>query len=302
MTRMKTKKPSIDPKKNYWGEEQESAVCEYQDAIGDSDRRDTIFTTKLYEPLVTMVECVKRTFTIDNFAVDEQSVMDDALSHVTLQLDKFDRKNGAKTFSYFTLVIKHFLMQMSMKQHKSWARNEHLDTVEVFDNDGGRVLQSTDHVQCELNELNGEIIERVTTYWEENIDNLFSSKSVVTQTRCKKITKEIISLLRDGFDFDWSKKTITKSSNHKGKKFVYEELRKRIPGETAPHIRLCLLTLVQSYNKYRNKVVDSVSFGVIEKYCRKCKRDRPINLFGAGTKICAECKIKNNGPETTQTK
>jgi hypothetical protein len=122
------------PKKNtnYFTEETDKAVVEYQNAEGDRER-NRIFNNHLYIPLKKICEIYANK--IDHAYVEEdlEDRINDCLAHlVTSAIFKFNPASG-KAYSYFSVSAKFYFMQLNMKGYAKVKSNKGFQPLEGVD-------------------------------------------------------------------------------------------------------------------------------------------------------------------------
>jgi hypothetical protein len=93
----------------YWNEEQEKAIIDY---VKEKNQitKDKIFKTHLYKPFKKLIENIIFTYKLFRNDVEIFELQSDCMSFLITKIDKFDCNSGAKAFSYFGTIAKHYLM------------------------------------------------------------------------------------------------------------------------------------------------------------------------------------------------
>lgn len=99
---------------HYWGKHLDDIILAYNQST-EADERNQLYRTHLDTPLKKLVECLTAKFTIREEKVED--LRDDVLHHLVLQLGKYDADSG-KSFSYFTVIAKHYIWQYNQKTLK----------------------------------------------------------------------------------------------------------------------------------------------------------------------------------------
>lgn len=99
---------------HYWGKHLDDIILAYNEST-EADERNQLYRTHLDTPLKTLVECLTAKFTVQEMTLKE--LRDEVLHHLVLQLGKYDRESG-KSFSYFTVIAKHYIWQYNQKTLK----------------------------------------------------------------------------------------------------------------------------------------------------------------------------------------
>lgn len=105
----------------YYSEEQEQAVIDFLNT-DDPLEREKIYRNYLKEPLDKMVESIIRKYKLhrENYTFDELHT--DCLSHLMTKFHHFKPEQGKKSYSYFGTIIRHYLYNEMVKQHKRGNR------------------------------------------------------------------------------------------------------------------------------------------------------------------------------------
>lgn len=130
------KKKGRKPKdKIYFGVEQEEAVKLYLTSTNQTER-NRIYEEKLAPAFKKMVEAIIRGYEL---YIPNEEFIDtyrDALSHLLSKANKFDFSKGNKAYSYYSNIIKNYLLGKREKYQKTLVRNPSYDELELdFSND-----------------------------------------------------------------------------------------------------------------------------------------------------------------------
>ena len=99
----------------YWSNTLDDIIVQYNQST-DFDERETLYRTHIDKPLRTMIEILLRKFY--GVATLDMEEFYDILTHVTLQLPKYNEYQG-KSFSYFTVIIKHRILHAREVKHRT---------------------------------------------------------------------------------------------------------------------------------------------------------------------------------------
>lgn len=157
-------------KKNlpYWDQDTETAIIEYNKS-NDTVIREKLYNDVIFPALMKMSECIINTFKFNHFETDFPDVQCQAISHLTEQLPKFDHTSGFKSFSFFSVVCKHYLIQLSKKNYKHWQRTEPVEfTTELYDNERynephRELVDGGYDYECDTNKL--DFIMKLREFW-----------------------------------------------------------------------------------------------------------------------------------------
>jgi hypothetical protein len=125
---------------NYFTEETDKAVIEYQNADGDRER-NRIFNNHLYVPIKKICEIYANK--IDHSYVEEglEDRINDCLAHLmTSAIFKFNPISG-KAYSYFSVSAKFFFMQLNMKGYAKAKSNRSYEPLDGIDGIDERIEQ-----------------------------------------------------------------------------------------------------------------------------------------------------------------
>jgi hypothetical protein len=107
----------------YWDSSTDAAIVAFN-AETDQYKRDCIFNDSIYTPFLRMAESCFNTFKICYIKEDFDSIYQDVVSFMYMQITKFnpdrvtDDGKKVKAFSYFSIVCKNYLIMLSNKGFK----------------------------------------------------------------------------------------------------------------------------------------------------------------------------------------
>lgn len=183
------RKPSENPRSNYWGEREEAAVVKY--LLTDSgEEKNQIYNEILRPAFETLVECIIRRYKL--FVPNEE--YEDTFRDVsTFLLTKFDKfKPGEyKAYSYYGTICKNYLIARIQSYTKALEQTPSYDTMEDNLNNDIRYSEEMDGGR----EVAQECIERLTKKIEYMIANDYTLK-----TNEKKLGKALVNLFQN-WDF-----------------------------------------------------------------------------------------------------
>ena len=106
-------------KANYFTTETEQYIVKYNTST-DSEYRNKIFTEHIYLPFYKLAENIIHTFKF--YYTDVEKIEDLKHEIVSVLLEekimKFDPTNGAKAYSYFSRIVKRWLINYNNKNYK----------------------------------------------------------------------------------------------------------------------------------------------------------------------------------------
>ena len=116
-------------KKKYFNEDTEKAIIKFN-SCEDFKERNKLWKEEINPAFRTLIENLSTIHRINVVNEDIESVKNDCLSHLFLQMNKFDPTSGKAAFSYFDVVAKNYLIGRGMNSFKEAKKNE-----ELFEND-----------------------------------------------------------------------------------------------------------------------------------------------------------------------
>ena len=106
-------------KANYFTSETEDFINKYNEAT-DQEYRNRSFTNNIYYPFYKLAENIIHTFKFYYTDVDRIEDLKHEVVSMLLEekIDKFDKNNGAKAYSYFGTIVKRWLINYNNKNYK----------------------------------------------------------------------------------------------------------------------------------------------------------------------------------------
>ena len=169
----------------YWDEEVEAGVIAYN-ASDDHKERDKIYRDKLEYAFDKLSESIINTFKFSYFDVPFEDVKQDVITFLVMNLHKFDHTKGSKSFSYFSVVAKNYLILNNNSNYKKYKTHDQLT---ALDNQKNKNLH-------EDSEYTNDLLETIIIYFEDNIDTIFRKERDV------KIANAIIDLMKMRTDIE----------------------------------------------------------------------------------------------------
>lgn len=116
---------------NYFTKDTELAIIAYNEST-DPDERAKIFTESIHQPFYKLAENLIHTFKFYYTDVDNIEDLKHEIITVLLEekIHKFDPSNGAKAFSYFGTIVKHWLINYSNRNYKRLKKRDSFDEYE----------------------------------------------------------------------------------------------------------------------------------------------------------------------------
>ena len=147
-------------KNYYWTEDTEKGIIRYNSTDRPSVK-NKIYNDHLEYPFFKLTENIINTFKFSYFDDSFQDVQNECISFIVLNMHKYDHTKGSKAFSYFSVVIKNYLILNNNANYKK------LKTHASIDNAKG-VHQKI------VNEDTNIFIEETIDYFENKIPHIFS--------------------------------------------------------------------------------------------------------------------------------
>jgi len=200
------------PKGNiYWNEFTEAAISEYLKSE-TQEQRDDIYNTKLKFSFEKLVENIFNTFKFSYFEVGPDDIMKECVGHLFQQLPKFNPDRGSKSYSYFSIVAKNWLIALNNFNYKHNNIHESIDeqTNEKTNSDDNShhnntvIKQLTCEDKYEKNEATNEFFDGMISFYENNMNVIFKKKYE------QDIANAVIELFRrrQSLDMDSNKKAL----------------------------------------------------------------------------------------------
>ncbi len=105
MPRGRKKNNDASPEnKMYFGTEQENAIVAYLEET-DEVKRNEIYNLHLKYPFEKMAESIINKYRLWSKVMSYEDLFHDTISFLHTKLDKFDKLNGAKAYSYYGTII-----------------------------------------------------------------------------------------------------------------------------------------------------------------------------------------------------
>jgi len=132
--------------------------------------KNKIFSDHIIYPLEKIVENMYNKYKLSYFDAPPDHIKTEALHNLLLNLHKYDESKGTRAFSYFTVVAKHYLMQLNNSNHRRYKRSTLMSTMpenwEIEDNFFEREDVS------EWVEFKGIMLD----FWDKNLTTVFRKK------------------------------------------------------------------------------------------------------------------------------
>lgn len=120
----------------YWPSTVDGYIIKYNRSA-DADVRERLYREHLHRPFLKLTEYMVNIYA--RKGINKEELMADLLVHLTLQLNKYHKGMG-KSFSYFTVIAKHYLWNYNQKQYKGELSEVRISGITYM-----TTIQSEDH-------------------------------------------------------------------------------------------------------------------------------------------------------------
>ena len=103
----KRRKPRSKNKKQYFTQDTEDAIVEYNSSE-DMIERNKLYNERISYPFDKLAENILNTFKFSYFQCSHEEVQKEVVSNLVSNIHKYKQGNG-KAFSYFSIIAKNFL-------------------------------------------------------------------------------------------------------------------------------------------------------------------------------------------------
>ena len=165
MTRKRRRKKNL-----YWTDETQQAIIAYNKEE-DELLREKIFRDHVYKPLDKMAENIINRFKFPYMDGSFEDIKSEVISYLILKLPNFTEDKG-KSFSYFSVVAKNYLILQNNKKYKEEKRTVYL----TDKTDESYAIQDTlivDPSDTYHESERVEFIKLFVKYWDGNLHQIF---------------------------------------------------------------------------------------------------------------------------------
>lgn len=194
MTNKKSETETVKKKKSnvYWRGYLDQIIDQYNQET-DQLNKEHLYNTYLYYPLDKLAENIINRFKFTYIHDGFEEIKHDVVGFLTLNLDKYN-SSKAKSFSYFSVIAKNYLIALNSHGYKQEKTLTHL----IKDDDQSDIANASRHEeQAQLSvdrpedqEDLQEFLDLIIKYWEENATIIFPKK------RDSDIALAVVELLR----------------------------------------------------------------------------------------------------------
>jgi hypothetical protein len=235
----------MEKKKNkvYFGKEQEESIRNY---VYSNDRiiREKLYIEKIYPAIAKLVENIIFRYDFLKLTDKYVNLHHEVVTHIYLNLDKFDPARGTKAYSYFGTAAKRYLKQKSINKtfEDKNIENIHIeDRKDLDESINSAILIKTDE---EKNANDVEFINILINELENIVRKIEIEKAEGRQKdeNEQKITEAIIYFLKH-----------YKGINIHNKKHFYLLIREYTGLDTKTITRILNKNIIKVYNVLKKK-------------------------------------------------
>ena len=217
--------------KMYFTEETEDAIVRYC-AETDLNARGVIFENELKYPFNKMAENIINTFSFSYIPESYEDIKAEVVSHMLLNVYKYQKCKG-KAFSYFSIMVKNYLIISNNQHYAELKAHYSLQTEQKGDNIEFDIIDDTHH-NNEYNQDNSEFIKILIEYWEKTIPSTFKKRRDID------IATAVVELLKN-----------VQSLEYFNKKALYLLIRE-LTGHKTQYITRVLSKMQKSYDTVKS--------------------------------------------------
>tara|TARA_R100001377_G_C3184359_1_gene107940 strand:+ start:726 stop:1421 length:696 start_codon:yes stop_codon:yes gene_type:complete len=144
----------------YWTDDTERGIVRYN-TTNKSAVKNKIYNEHLEYPFFKLTENIINTFKFSYFDDSFNDVQNECISFLVLNMHKYDHNKGSKAFSYFSVVIKNYLILNNNANYKKLKTHASIDNAKGVH-------------QKMVNEDANVFIEETIDYFENKIPHVFS--------------------------------------------------------------------------------------------------------------------------------
>jgi hypothetical protein len=170
---MKQRRPRRS-NKVYWPRELDQKIADYNGS-NDPDEREEIFREYLDYPLDKMAENIINKFKFPYIDGDFDDVKKKVISFLVINLSKYTPNKG-KSFSYFSVIAKNYLIFHNNAAYKQEKRSVYLSDIQGENNTSLEEIADLQISTPEEPEDFREFVKLMVSYWDGNITRVFKKK------------------------------------------------------------------------------------------------------------------------------
>lgn len=159
----------------YFTQETEDAINWYN-AVCDCDEKNEIYFNYIKKPFDKIAENIINTYKfmyIPESFVDIQSTV---VSHMFMNIYRFDANNGGKAFSYFSVMCKNYLIAWNDARYAELAKLVSTNSITSDDEYSEFDVADNSYIDDSLHSDIFDFVNQMTDYWDDNIECIFKKK------------------------------------------------------------------------------------------------------------------------------
>lgn len=158
-------------KKNYFTEETENAIVQYNLTTSAMDR-NKIYDQYIKYPFDKLAENIIHTFKFYHFDIPYEDVKHEVVAFLNEKIHKYTQGKG-KAFSYFSIVAKNYLINHNNNNYNRFKNTDALDAVDSHRKVVNEIIRETDI------EHKKEFMDEFIEYVDINLNVLFKTKEEI---------------------------------------------------------------------------------------------------------------------------
>jgi hypothetical protein len=158
-------------KKNYFTEETENAIVQYNLTTSLSDR-NKIYEEHIKYPFDKLAENIIHTFKFYHFDIPYEDVKHEVVAFLNEKIHKYTQGKG-KAFSYFSIVAKNYLINHNNNNYNRFKNTDALEVVDSHRKVVNEIIRETDI------EHKREFMDVFIEYIDSNLNVLFKTKEEI---------------------------------------------------------------------------------------------------------------------------
>lgn len=158
-------------KKNYFTEETENAIVQYNLTTSAMDR-NKIYDQYIKYPFDKLAENIIHTFKFYHFDIPYEDVKHEVVAFLNEKIHKYTQGKG-KAFSYFSIVAKNYLINHNNNNYNRFKNTDALDVVDSHRKVVNEIIRETD-IQHKK-----EFMDEFIEYVDINLNVLFKTKEEI---------------------------------------------------------------------------------------------------------------------------
>ena len=179
------KKKRRPKSKNYFTQDTENAIVKYNNEP-DSKIRSTIYQNEIHFPFFKLTQNIIHTFKFYHTEVENlEHLQHEIITFLLSKMHLFDPTRGAKAYSYFGTIVKHWLILYNTKNYAKKIKKVEVDVL-MGENSTHTYYMGEEKIKSDLDNYMDIFVDHVS----ENIFELFPKKNDA------KIADAILELFR----------------------------------------------------------------------------------------------------------